>query len=149
MNRALDFWRNQFGPSRELQRFFDDFSKEPSWLSANGQKLGADFNPSCEVTENSNFYKMKFDLPGVPKDKINIDLHDNYLTVSGERTNELKQDEGKKHFSEVFYGQFTRSFSFPTQVDPEKVEAKFENGVLTVQVPKQSKSQARQVPIKG
>jgi HSP20 family protein len=69
---------------------------------------------------------MRFDLPGVSKDQIKIDLHENTLTVSGERKTERKEGdaESKKHVSEVYYGSFMRSFTFPQTVDPERVEAR-------------------------
>ncbi len=146
MNNALDFWRGGFStsPQKTFDRLFEDLA---------GARLNADlakysFNPSCEVAENRASYMVKFDLPGISKDQIKIDLHDGYLTVSGERKEEKKEDDKKRHFSEVYYGSFSRSFSFPTSVDAEKTEAKYENGVLLITVPKMAANGARQITVR-
>ena len=145
MNYPLDFWRsgNQF--QKAVDRLFDDWT---------GSRFGKPelanlaFNPSCEVTESKNQYLVKFDLPGVTKDQIKIDLHEGYLTVSGERKEEKKEEDKKRHFSEVYYGSFSRSFSFPTAVDAERSEARFDQGVLTITIPKTEASKARQIAVK-
>jgi HSP20 family protein len=154
MSHPLDFWRGSFmSPPREnrFQSAFDRLFED--WAGARlnqGEMQKYTFNPSCEVTESKTAYLVKFDLPGVPKEQIKIDLHEGYLTVSGERKEERKEEDKdrKRHFSEVFYGSFSRSFSFPTQVDAERVEARFDNGVLTVNVPKAEASRARQISVR-
>lgn len=150
MSNPLDFWRGGLlTRDRELgrfvERFFDDLSA-PGWARESLER--AAFNPSCEVKETPQNYLVRFDLPGVPKEQIKIDLHDGYLTVSGERKEEKKEEKDKSHFSEVRYGSFSRSFSFPTQVDAEKVEAKFDHGVLSISIPKKSATPARQISIR-
>lgn len=153
----LDFWRgSMLGPARDLGQFqravdrlFDDWA---GWRASSKAAPAADYpvNPSCEISENKGAYLLKFDLPGLSKDQIKIDLHENRLTVSGERKEERKgEDEGRRqHFSELYYGSFMRSFVFPQTVDPEKVEARYENGVLTLNVAKASGSTARQITVK-
>jgi HSP20 family protein len=152
MNKNVDLWRNSWSPVRDWQRLFEQFDRDvasnfPASRREGGDSL--DFNPSCDVSETATHYKLTFDLPGVPKENIKIDLHDNYLTVSGERRQEKKDDAKglKSHFSEVSYGSFMRSFTFPTKVDSEKVEAHYENGVLNVNIPKSAPAQARQITI--
>lgn len=149
----LDFWRNNWNPMKEtlalskaLDRMFDE------WPSA---KLTTDlakynFNPSCEVTEDKAAYHLKVDLPGVPKENIKIDLHDNRLTISGERKEETKTDDKdhKTHFSEMFYGTFSRSMTFPMAVDAEKTEAKYEGGVLNLTIAKKTTANSRQISVK-
>ena len=150
MNHPLQYWRgsllspfrdNQF--QRAVDRLFEDWSE--SKLS---KSEGQVFNPSCEVTESKADYTVKFDVPGLSKDQIKIELHDGFLTVTGERREEKKEDDKKRHFSEVSYGMFTRSLSFPTQVSAERVEAKYDSGVLTITIPKAETTKSRQVTIK-
>ena len=151
----LDFWRgrelNQF--QRAMDRILDDWAgwRMPALAQVNKTNASEDFSPTCEISENKNAYLLKFDLPGLQKDQIKLDLHDNRLTVSGERKEERKEEdkEHRKHFSEVYYGSFMRSFTFPQDVDAERVEAKYENGVLTVNVAKTlGQQRSRQIPVR-
>jgi HSP20 family protein len=108
------------------------------------------FSPNFEVTEDKNAYYLKVDVPGVPKDSIKIDLHDNRLSVSGERKEEKKVDdkESRTHFSEIYYGSFSRSITFPVPVDAEKTEAKYDAGVLNLVIAKKTALNSRQIAIK-
>lgn len=130
---------------RNLDRLFEDFYS-PRWRKEVDQTL----SPSVDVKESKVAYALKFDLPGVGKDQVKIDLHDNTLTVSGERREERKEDdkEKKTHLAEVFYGSFSRTFTFPEAVDAERAEAKFENGVLALTIPKKETTMRRQITIK-
>lgn len=145
MNHPLEFWRGGFGPWRDTQ-----FQKAVDRLFS-GDLAALPLSPSCEVSESKASYLVKIDLPGVGKDQIKIDLHDGVLTIAGERRDERASkpdEEGRRHFSEVSYGSFSRAFSFPAQVDPERVEARFDAGVLSVTVPKTEATRARQISIK-
>lgn len=153
MAGVLDLWR---GPSltrlpRDISTMNSMFEKMlESWpevrpLRTLGENF--DFSPSCEVTEDDHNYLLKFDLPGVPKDQVKIELNDNQLTVSATRSEEKKKDTKATHLSEICYGSYTRTFSLPSAVDDKKVDARFENGVLSVTVPKTEASKAKQISI--
>lgn len=103
----------------------------------------AAFEPTSEIEETETHFLMHVDLPGVPKKDIAISFEDGRLTVSGERKLERKT----KTMSERSYGKFVRSFSLPTDVQAEKIEANYENGVLTVAVPKGEAVKPRQIKI--
>ena len=143
MSHPLDIWRGRFGRDLSVNRFFDRFVNEfgdPRTPSA------ADvFTPGCEVLENKDSYTLKVDLPGIAKNQIKIDLHEGQLTISGERKEEHR--DSKKHVTEVSYGSFMRSMTFPVSVDSERVRATHENGVLTIDVPKAAGSKSREVSI--
>ncbi len=155
----LDFFRaatpfknygRDLGKELASQAFFDKFFDDTRWMNAADKES---FVPQCQVHETKTAYELKFDLPGIAKENVKIDLHDNRLTVSGERRDEKRSEDKsdgdrRTHLSEVYYGNFMRSFTFPTQVDAEKSEAKFENGVLMVIVNKKDVPQARQITIK-
>jgi HSP20 family protein len=149
----LDLWKKSWDPFREygfgpkgLDRFFDDALK----LRGPGGGLSMAFNPGVEMREAKDSYMMKFDLPGLTKDQIKIDFYENTLTVSGDRKEEktTEDKDAKVHYSEMSYGSFTRSFSFPQAVDVEKANAKFDNGVLTVEVPKRDGGNRRQIQVR-
>lgn len=146
----LELWRNNFGPFRDVMTFGKAFDRMLEDWPVAREVAKYNFNPSCEVKEEKASYVLKVDLPGVPKEAIKIDLHDNRLTITGERREEKKADEkdSTTHFSEMFYGSFTRSMTFPVDVDAERAEAQFNNGVLTLTVPKKASQSARQIAIK-
>lgn len=133
---------------RELSPFFkglEDIFEEffsPSLTSRQS------FSPACDVQETDSHYLMSFDVPGVSKDDIKIELLDNRLTVSGERKYESENDrERGHHVRERYYGSFQRSFTLPTTVDEAKVEANFKDGVLEIAVPKAEAAKSREIRI--
>lgn len=149
----LELWRKSWNPfgafgltPRSMDRLLEDIYSPQLRQRMEKEVL----SPGAEVHETKNMYSVKFDLPGVSKEQIKIDLHENTLTVSGERIDETKKvnDDKKTHLSEVFYGSFSRSFTFPQSVDAEKVEAKFDKGVLTVEIPKKDTAAQRQITIR-
>jgi HSP20 family protein len=90
---------------------------------------------------------LRGDLPGMSEDDVDIEIKDNVLTVSGERKSENEEKGEGYHRVERAFGRFSRSLSLPQGIDPEKVEAKFENGVLEVQIPKPAEAKPTRVQI--
>jgi len=104
--------------------------------------------PRVDLIEHPEEYLVKLDVPGFDSQKFNISYHDNTLTVSGER--HLEEREGLRyHRVEGFYGQFTRSFVLPIEVDADKITASYNDGVLTVRLPKAESSKPKKIKIKG
>ncbi|MGZ6480281.1 MAG: Hsp20/alpha crystallin family protein [Bdellovibrionales bacterium] len=127
----------------DFERLFRDFSEtRPSTAFATEE-----FYPTCELNENKSSYIMKFDMPGVKKDDVKIELDGNQLTVSAERREEKKSEDHRSRYSEISYGSYQRSFTLPSAVDDKKVDAKFENGELTLTMPKIESSKAKQIAI--
>lgn len=91
--------------------------------------------PAYEVQENEEHYLINTDLPGVKKEDIKIDLHENLLTITGERKRDAKVES------------FKRSFNVPENVDVEKIEARHENGVLSLYLPKGAAAKPRTIEI--
>lgn len=94
------------------------------------------FEPDADIQETENEYVIKMDLPGMEKDKINVEVKDNLLSVSGERKTEKEQQDKGYYRSELSYGSFSRTIPLPGDVDSEKVTAEYSNGVLTVKLAK-------------
>ena len=107
--------------------------------------------PDADVVETEDQIRIIVDLPGLTRDDIDIELENNMLTLTGEKREEtVKEDEeGRYHMAERRYGRFSRSFMLPRDVDAERIEADFENGVLTVSVPKSERARRRRVEIRG
>lgn len=141
----LERWFNskKLSPFRDLTQIEDSFDRMMNEMLTKRDV----FIPSCDVAEEGNNYILKFDMPGVSKSQVKVEVIDNQLTVSAERKEEKKQESKKKYLSEVYYGSYTRSFTLPGAVDEKKVDAKFENGVLTITVPKTGALQTKQIPV--
>ncbi len=141
----LERWFNnkKLSPFREFTQIEDSFDRAMNEMLTKRDV----FTPSCEVAEQGGNYILKFDMPGVSKNHIKVEVIDNQLTVFAERKEEKKQESKKKFLSEVYYGSYTRSFALPGAVDEKKVDAKFENGVLTVTIPKTEAQQTKQIPV--
>jgi HSP20 family protein len=94
------------------------------------------WRPVVDVRETPEHFAISFELPGTEKEDVSVEVHDNVLTVKGEKkATEVAEDERRHHVERV-YGSFTRAFTLPNEVDGDSVKATFRNGVLTVEVPK-------------
>jgi HSP20 family protein len=121
---------SEFGTfSDRIQRYCDIF---PNF----GFNLNDNFYPRIDISEDKENINVIAEIPGVKKDDIKITLQDNILTVEGEKKKAFEQKEKNIFRSERVYGLFKRSFTLPELVDSEKVEAKFENGILNIQFKK-------------
>lgn len=89
------------------------------------------------------------ELPGIDPKDIDIDLEDDRLTIRGTKKDELEKEDREYQIYERRYGSFERSFSLPRSVDSEKIEANFENGVLTIRLPKTEVARGRKIEIKN
>ncbi len=101
--------------------------------------------PAYEVEEEENHYLISLEIPGIPKDEIKIEAADNVLTISGEKHSEKKL--GSNWYGERRYGKFQRSFTLPPGVDNEKIEARYEHGLLHLLIPKMESAKPRQIKI--
>lgn len=105
------------------------------------------FVPELNVYETEKEFEITLALPGMRKDDINISFENNTITISGER--ELKEDEGTKyHRIESRFGRFERSLPLPNVIDEENINATYENGVLTVTVPKIKEKAGKKIEVK-
>ncbi len=103
--------------------------------------------PAIDIFESDDAFVATADLPGLKKDDIDISIEDNVLTVSGERQFEESKDSGTFRRVERSYGSFRRSFTLPRGVNSAKVKAKFEDGVLTLDIPKSEVAKSRKITV--
>lgn len=104
--------------------------------------------PPCDIFETDHELVMKFELPAVKKEDVEIKLEQNVLTLRGERKFEENTDRENYHRVERHYGEFMRSFSVPMFVDAAKITAEFKDGVLTVTLPKNEEARPKQINVK-
>ncbi|MFZ3231003.1 MAG: Hsp20/alpha crystallin family protein [Pseudobdellovibrio sp.] len=151
MANALVQWsEKRMNPFQEITRIEDTFDRLfNEMMSKQRGDLIQNFNfsPSCDIVEETNSYVLKVDLPGVEKDQVKVEVNKDQLTIHAERKEEKATESKKKYLSEVCYGSYTRSFALPGIVDEKRVDAKFDNGVLTVTIPKTEALKAKQIPI--
>jgi len=114
-----------------VDRFFnDDFF---------GGKGVTSFTPHVDIAESDKEFEIQFHLPGMKKEDIKIDLNDDRLTVSGERKMKNEKNEKNYHSVESYYGSFSRSFYLPDNINVEKVDASYKDGILNIVLPKDEK----------
>ena len=125
--------------------FFDDnFGMYPMWNGRNPlYGKHAKNLMKTDVKENETSYKLAIDLPGFKKDEVNVELKDGYLTVSAAKGLDKDEEDQNGRFirQERYAGACSRSFYVGEDVEPEEVSAKFEDGILTISVPKAAKKQ--------
>jgi HSP20 family protein len=136
----------RYQPATDLLRpFFDDFITPFS-------RMGSSMRvPETDVLERENEIQVVSELPGMNPNEVELSLENNVLTISGEKHEEHERggDGDTFHLSERRWGRFSRSFVLPREVDSEKISARFENGVLTVTIPKSEKARRRRIDIKA
>lgn len=128
----------KFDPFREfanMQKMFEAFNAPV----ASESSLGA-FTPKVNTREGEFAYHIDVDLPGVKKDDIKIDVHDNILTIHGERNYKEETKKEDYYKVETSFGKFQRQFTLPDNVDVENISASSNDGVLEVVVPKLEKA---------
>jgi len=104
--------------------------------------------PGMDVSETDSHYHVQVALPGMKKEDINIDLQDRRLTISGERKEETEDKEKKHHVRETRYGKFERSVMLPENINPDNIDARFEDGILKMDVEKKEKQTGRKIDVK-
>jgi HSP20 family protein len=131
-----------------IDRMFEDFSSGFGMPSAFGSSVPSIFGdgdfavtPTLDMHETDNQVMLHAELPGVDEKDIDISVADDMLTISGEKKHEFERKEGDRYRSERSYGRFSRSVSLPFRIDADKVEAKFDRGVLKLTIPKPAEAQ--------
>ncbi len=137
---------------RDVNRLFDEVVRGAGLPAAAQGEAGMSglLAPQMDVSETENEVRVTAELPGVNEQDIQVDLNDDLLTIRGEKKLERKEEKENFHFVERSYGTFQRSLQLPFPTDPGKVEARFENGVLTVTLPKAAQgNRSRRIAVSG
>ena len=152
--------RSNFSPmlnlQEEMNRLFEDFLSPalPQSFSdlAPGRGEGNIAIPAVDVQEKDNQFVMKCEMPGLKAEDIDVQVNEGYVTIRGERKDEDEQKDKKGNYlrREMAYGQVERTIALPETADLDKCEAKFRNGVLTLEMPKKAEEQTstRKIEVK-
>jgi HSP20 family protein len=138
--REISLW-NPFG-----EEFFSPERFFREWNSP--VERAARLAPAVDVSESEKSYSITVELPGVKKDDVTVEVHENVLSIRGEKKSEREEKKDKTHWVERTYGSFSRSFTLPPTAVSEDLKASFNDGVLTVELPKKEEVKPRQILIK-
>jgi len=131
---------------RELSRVFDHpVYRDSSTLSS--QENG--WTPHVDISENETAFTVSADIPGVNPDEVEITLHNNVLTIRGERDSEISREKGSFKRRERLRGSFSRQFSLPESTDEDAISAKANHGVLEITIPKAKKASPVSITVNG
>lgn len=155
MNRLFDRFTGRGGPPAAGRRSSDLFGLDP-WARDPFELLESAFGGTAEsfgradLSETDSSYELQVDLPGLTRDDVDIEYSNGALVVSGERRDEREDERKGYYLSERTYGGFRRVFRVPESVDHEKIAAHFNDGVLTVELPKteQAQQSSRRIEVK-
>jgi len=127
---------------RQFDQLFGDAQGAPRGL------LGAGVFPPINLTEDTDKFYVRAELPGVMSDDIEMQATAKNLSISGERKIQAENEEVRYHRREREAGKFSRIITMPTEIDPDRIEAKMQDGILTIHVPKAEAVKPRQISIK-
>jgi HSP20 family protein len=133
----------------EVDRLFEDFFGGLAFTTAqtsNGP-AGPIWTPAVDLSEDKDSFAVRAELPGIDPGAVEIELQDNILSIRGERREERKEEKKNYHLLERSYGSFFRSFTLPRNINADAVKATFENGVLSISVPKTAEARPRKVKV--
>lgn len=139
--------------SESMPTLFNDFFKPwNEWFSNGGGLFERTLSiPAVNITETKDNYQVSLAVPGLKRDDFKIDVEGNMLTISSEKEETKEEKEKKFTRKEYNYSSFSRSFSLPEGVNQEKIEAKYEDGVLKLVLPRKEdvkKATAKQIAVK-
>lgn len=129
----------------DMNRLFDSFLT-PTTFFAGGREAGT-WAPVVDVAETTDSVTVTAELPGIKPEDVTIDLTGNVLTLRGEKREEREEKGRNWHRAERSFGTFTRAVQLPETIDPEKAKARYEGGVLRIDIAKSEASKPRSIKI--
>jgi len=152
-SKEMELWNSGFPVARSLERFqrdmnrmFDEFFRgdlfDTDWTRS------ISWNPAVDISESNDSYNIKAELPGLKNEDVKITLNNNVITIRGEKKSDGEKKGSNFHRIERQYGSFERSFILPGTVSSDKIEALFNDGILTVTLPKTEETKEKVVDIK-
>jgi HSP20 family protein len=128
-----------------MDELFDRFFSEPWWMPE--RYFGGTFSPAFDISETDDEILVKAELPGVDPKDVDVNLTGNELTIKGEKKEEREEKGESIHTMERRFGCFCRSFSLPCDVQQDKIEAKYKDGILNLKLPKAESAKKKSLKI--
>lgn len=150
VRRTSDPFANPFANLHGLRRQMDEvFNRSLSSFFDDGTETMSSWAPAMDVLERENEIVLRAELPGLSEQDVEITVENNTLSLRGEKRFEEEENEGAYRRVERRYGSFYRSFSLPSTVDRDRIDASFKNGVLEVVLPKVEQAKPRKIAVKA
>ncbi|MCC2638056.1 MAG: Molecular chaperone (small heat shock protein) [Moraxellaceae bacterium] len=149
----------RWNPLREMEELFDRYSRVlggsglaqlPSTGGSREALARPDWIPAVDIIEKKDNFQLKVELPEVKKEDVKVSIDNGVLTISGERRMEMEEGdaESQNRRLERFYGSFSRSFTLPEEADENGIEANYQDGMLTLSIPKVARPEPRAIEVK-
>lgn len=145
----------RWNPTRDLMSTWNEFDRMFNRLTRSGaEERDSDISnvgtwrPALDITEREQEYLVTAELPGIAEDDVNISIKNNVLTIKGEKKHETEEKSDERYYSERVYGSFQRMIRLDSDIESDKVEADYENGVLNIRLPKTKDTMHKQIPVK-
>lgn len=129
----------RWNPLREIDDVFNRYNT--GLLAKSSEDSSSQWSPLADITETEEAFHVKAELPGVKKEDVDVSLSNGVLTLKGERKSEEETKDEKQHRIERFHGTFIRRFDLPDNIDQSAVSADYVDGVLTLTIPKITKTE--------
>ncbi len=128
---------------REFDRMLNRFSND-----VRDEEVSNTLMPAADIVERENDFNIRIDLPGVDKKDVKIIVQNDVLTIKGEKKQESEKKDDNYFRVERSYGTFQRSFTLPASVASDKIDASYNNGVLTISIPKLEEAKPKEIEVK-
>jgi HSP20 family protein len=143
--KALTPWTGMTALKKEMDRLFErfwegDLPDLPSF---------GEWAPKLDITDTKDALVVKAEVPGIDPKEVEVAVHDDVLTIKGEKKEEKEEKDERRYRAERSYGAFARAIRLPVPVETGKANATFKNGVLTVKLPKGAAAKGTAIPIKA
>jgi HSP20 family protein len=153
MDMAIERWR-PWDEFREMERWMDEMMRRPlatwrrplTWWRVPTEAVG--WVPAVEMYEKADKFIVRAELPGMKREEIDVSVVGDILTITGERKAEAEIKDEDYYRCELCYGKFSRSVGLPAAVDPAKVDASYENGILEITLPKVEAAKPKKITVK-
>jgi len=141
-----DPFRNVAALQDRINRIFDESFSRTADLE-DDISMSA-WKPSVDIYETDEAIILKAELPGIKKEDISVEVKDNILTLKGERAEEKEIKEKNYYRKERAFGTFNRAFNLQHRIQPDKIKARFKDGVLEIEIPKPEEEKPKQITVK-
>jgi HSP20 family protein len=139
--------RRDLMPFPAFPEFGDLWDNFLDWPRIGGEIETYRWTPRVNVEENDGIFELTAEVPGIDKKDINVEVKDHVLTIRGEKKLEEEKKENNYRVCERCYGEFVRTFTLPDNVDADKIEAQYENGVLKLIIPKKEEAKPKEIKV--
>ena len=144
--------KDYYDPFFELERLHSELNNLFDWSFGGSPDrssglLERGWAPAVDVYDSKDNILVKADLPGLKKEEIDVTIHDNTLTIKGEKTQDEEVTEDDYVRTERFYGSFHRTITLPSDVDSTKAKAEYKNGTLELTLPKREEAKPKQITV--